>query len=293
MVGIRKFKDWLAKYVLISVGFFNIVILATMFMFIFFNSFNFFKEYSVTEFFTGKDWIPLSGKYGILPLLTGTFWITIIALIIAIPLGIFLALYIREYAPKKMQNALKMLVETMSALPSVVLGFIGLYVLSGPIKSIFGLNSGLTALTGGVILAFMALPTIVSFTDDAFKALDKSYKEASLALGANKLETIFKVLLPAAAPGIFAGVMLGFGRVLGETMTVLMVTGNAPIIATNPLSSVRALTATIAAEMGEVVQGSTHYYSLFALGFVLFVISFVTNTMADIYVRKSRKLTGK
>lgn len=293
MVGIRKFKDWLAKYVLISVGFFNIVILATMFMFIFFNSFNFFKEYSVTEFFTGKDWIPLSGKYGILPLLSGTFWITIIALAIAIPLGIFSALYIREYAPKKMQNTLKMIVETMSALPSVVLGFIGLYVLSGPIKAIFGLNSGLTALTGGVILAFMALPTIVSFTDDAFKALDKSYKEASLALGANKLETIFKVLLPAAAPGIFAGVMLGFGRVLGETMTVLMVTGNAPIIATTPLSSVRALTATIAAEMGEVVQGSTHYYSLFALGFVLFIISFATNTMADIYVRKSRKLTGK
>lgn len=293
MTEVRKIKDWLAKHILATVGFFNIIILVVIFMFIFLNSLEFFKQYPIKDFLFGREWIPLSGKYGMLPLISGTFWITIIALAIAIPLGVFAALYIREYAPKKTRNTLKMLVETMSALPSVVLGFIGLYVLSGPIKDFFGLKSGLTALTGGVILALMALPTIVSFTDDALKALDTSYKEASLALGANKLETIVKILLPAAAPGIFAGIMLGFGRVLGETMTVLMVTGNAPIIANNPLTSVRALTATIAAEMGEVVQGSVHYHSLFALGFVLFVISFLTNTIADIYVRKSRKLTGK
>ncbi len=293
MTEVRKIKDWLAKYILATVGFFNIIILVVIFLFIFLNSLKFFEYYPIKDFLFGRDWIPLSGKYGMLPLISGTFWITIIALVIAIPLGVFAALYIREYAPKKARNTLKMLVETMSALPSVVLGFIGLHVLSGPIKNLFGLKSGLTALTGGIILALMALPTIVSFTDDALKALDSSYKEASLALGANKLETIVKILLPAASPGIFAGIMLGFGRVLGETMTVLMVTGNAPIIANNPLTSVRALTATIAAEMGEVVQGSIHYHSLFALGFVLFIISFITNTIADIYVRKSRKLTGK
>lgn len=178
----------------------------------------------------------------------------------------------------------------MSAIPSVVLGVIGLYVLSGPIKELFNLPSGLTALTGGIMLAFMALPTIISIADDSLKALDKSYKEASLALGANKVETIFNILLPAAFPGIFAGIMLGFGRIIGETLTVLMITGNSPILATTPLSAVRTLTATIAAEMGEVVQGSTHYYALFAIGIVLFIISFITNCIADRFIRKAREM---
>ncbi|MGL4732131.1 MAG: PstC family ABC transporter permease, partial [Fusobacteriaceae bacterium] len=178
-------------------------------------------------------------------------------------------------------------------LPSVVLGFIGLYVLSGPVKEIFKLQTGLTALTGGIMLAFMAIPTIVSITDDALRALDGSYKEASLALGANKLETIVKILLPAAFPGIFAGIMLGFGRVIGETLTVLMITGNAPIMAGTPLSPVRTMTATIASEMGEVVQGSTHYFSLFAIGIVLFAISFITNTLGDYFIHKSRKIMGR
>ena len=143
------------------------------------------------------------------------------------------------------------------------------------------------------MLSFMAIPTIVSLSDDALNALDNSYREASLALGANKLETVFKGLLPAAFPGIFAGIMLGFGRIIGETMAVLMITGNAPIMATSPLSPVRTLTATIAAEMGEVVQGSQHYHALFAIGLVLFTISFLTNSIADKYIRKSRKLMGK
>lgn len=293
MIKIRKIKDWSAEKIMHLVGVGNIIILLSIFLFIFLNSISFFKEYPIKDFFLGKEWIPLSGLYGVIPLISGTFWITIVALLISIPSGIIIAIYIREYAPKKIAGALKLLIETMSALPSVVLGFIGLYVLSEPIKKLFGLNTGLTALTGGIMLTFMALPTIVSFTDDALKALDKSYKEASYALGANKLETIVKVLLPAALPGIFAGVMLGFGRVLGETMTVLMVTGNAPIIAGNPLSSVRALTSTIATEMGEVVQGSLHYHSLFTLGLLLFIISFATNSIADIYVRKTRKLLGK
>ena len=136
----------------------------------------------------------------------------------------------------------------------------------------------------------MAIPTIVSIADDSLNALDKSYKEASLALGANKIETIFNILLPAAFPGIFAGIMLGFGRIIGETLTVLMITGNSPILALSPLSPVRTLTATIAAEMGEVVQGSTHYYALFAIGIILFLISFITNSIADNFIQKSRKM---
>lgn len=289
----RKIKEIIADISLKIIGVLNIMLLIAIFGFIFTNSIGFFKSYSVVKFLTGRVWIPLSDIYGVLPLLVGTFWITVVALIISVPLGIIIAIYLREYASKKYSETIKMIIETMSALPSVVLGYIGLYVLSEPIKKIFGLNTGLTALTGGIMLTFMALPTIVSFTDDALNSLDPSYKEASLSLGANELETIVKIMLPAALPGIFAGIMLGFGRVIGETMTVLMVTGNAPILAGTPLSSVRALTSTIASEMGEVVKGSLHYHSLFALGLLLFIISFVTNSVGDIYVRRTRKLLRK
>ncbi|MDO4588873.1 MAG: phosphate ABC transporter permease subunit PstC [Fusobacterium sp.] len=289
MFSIRRFKDSSMKHVLFGIGVSNIVIIFLIFLFIFSNGMKFFNHYSAKDFFFGTKWISLSEFFGLLPLLVGSFWVTIIALIISIPVGIFTAIYIAEYASPKIRNVLKIIIETMSAIPSVVLGFIGLYALSGIIKNGFHLNSGLTALTGGIMLAFMAIPTIVSIADDSLNALDKSYKEASLALGANKVETIFNVLLPAAFPGIFAGIMLGFGRIIGETLTVLMVTGNSPILATSPLSPVRTLTATIAAEMGEVVQGSTHYFALFAIGIILFFISFITNSVADRFIQKSRK----
>ena len=293
MIALRKFKDSAMKNLHSVVGILNILIVFLIFLFIFTNSMDFFREYPIHKFFFGSEWISLSGKYGLLPLLVGSFWVTFIALLISIPTGIITAIYISEYANKKNRNFLKIIIEVMSALPSVVLGFIGLYVLAEPIKNIFNLNTGLNALTGGIMLSFMAIPTIVTLADDALKSLDNSYREASLALGANKLETIVEILLPAAFPGIFAGIMLGFGRIIGETMAVLMITGNTPILATSPLSSVRTLTATIASEMGEVVQGSTHYHSLFAIGLVLFIISFITNTLADKYIRKSRKLMGK
>lgn len=290
---LRKVNDRLMKYVNGAVGISNILIVFMIFLFIFSNGLKFFEKYPVGKFLTGTEWISLSGKYGLLPLLVGSLWTTGIALAVSVPLSIASAVYIAEYAPEKVKNILKVLIETMAALPSVVLGFIGLYVLAGPIKEIFKLQTGLTALTGGLMLAFMAVPTIVSITDDALRALDGSYKEASLALGANKLETIIKILLPAAFPGIFAGIMLGFGRIIGETMTVLMVTGNSPIMADSPLSSVRTLTATIASEMGEVVQGDTHYFALFAIGIVLFSISFITNTLGDYFIHKSRKIMGR
>ncbi|MEG0069224.1 phosphate ABC transporter permease subunit PstC [Cetobacterium sp.] len=293
MFNLRKLKDSVMTGVNSLVGIFNILIVLLIFIFILINSLEFFREYPVSKFFFGTDWISLSGKYGLLPLLVGSFWVTIVALGISIPIGIVTTIYLSEFASSKTRKTLKIIIETMSALPSVVLGYLGLYVLSGFIKETFGLTSGLNALTGGIMLSFMAIPTIVSLSDDALNALDKSYREASLALGANKLETVFKILLPAAFPGIFAGIMLGFGRIIGETMAVLMITGNAPIMASSPLSPVRTLTATIAAEMGEVVQGSEHYHALFAIGLVLFAISFLTNSIADKYIRKSRKLMGK
>jgi phosphate transport system permease protein len=287
---IRKAKDKFMKYSIFGVAGFNIIIVFLIFFFVFTNSMKFFHVFSIKDFFSGREWISLSGKYGLLPLLSGSFWVTIVALSISIPLSLITSIYIAEYAKPKVRDTIKILIETMAAIPSVVLGYLGLYFLSSPIKEFFGLNTGLTALTGGILLAFMSIPTMVSVSDDAIRALDSSYKEASLALGANKLETIIKIILPGAFPGIFAGIMLGFGRIIGETMTVLMVTGNAPMMKFTALTPVRTLTATIAAEMGEVVQGSTHYYSLFAIGLVLFAISFTTNTIADHFIHKSRKL---
>ena len=203
MFSIRRFKDSSMKHILFGVGVSNIIIIFLIFLFIFSNGMKFFGHYSAKDFFFGVKWISLSEFYGLLPLLVGSFWVTLVALIISIPVGIFTAIYIAEYASPKMRTTFKIIIETMSAIPSVVLGFIGLYALSTIVKDLFNLNSGLTALTGGIMLAFMAIPTIVSIADDSLNALDKSYKEASLALGANKVETIFNVLLPAAFPGIF------------------------------------------------------------------------------------------
>lgn len=288
-MNIRKTKDRFMKGSIFGIAAFNILIVFAIFMFIFKNSMKFFNLIPAGDFFLGKIWISLSHIFGLLPLLSGTLLVTFVALIISVPLSIMTAIYISEYANEKSREALKILIETMSALPSVVLGYMGLYVIAGPIKNIFHLNTGLTAFTGGILLALMAMPTMISISEDSLRALDKSYKEASLALGANKLETIIKILLPAAFPGIFAGIMLGFGRIVGETMTVLMVTGNSPNLTANFLAPVRTMTATIAAEMGEVVHGSDHYYSLFAIGLVLFIISFITNTLGDYFIQKSRK----
>ena len=288
-MDIRKIIDKTMKGTVVGIAGFNIIIVFLIFLFILTNSLKFFHDVPLKDFFFGREWISLSEIFGLMPLFTGSLWVTMVALVIAVPLSVITAVYISEYASPKKREGLKILIETMSALPSVALGYIGLYVFSEPIKNFFHLVTGLTALTGGIMLAFMAIPTIVSMADDAIRALDKSYKEASLALGANKLETIVKVILPGAFPGIFAGIMLGFGRIIGETMTVLMVTGNSPNLSATLLSPVRTMTATIAAEMGEVVQGSSHYYSLFAIGLVLFVISFITNTLGDYFIHKSRK----
>ena len=291
-MNLRKIVDKCMKYCIFLIGGFNVVIVFLIFLFILTNSMKAFEDVSLSKFFLGREWISLSEKYGLLPLLSGSFRVTLVALGISVPISIMSAVYMAEYANKKTRDIFKLLIETMSALPSVVLGYIGLYVLSALVKNIFNLNTGLTALTGGILLSFMAIPTMVSISDDAIRALDPSYKEASLAMGANKLETVVKIILPAAFPGIFAGIMLGFGRIIGETITVLMVTGNAPILG-GILSPVRTLTATIAAEMGEVVNGSTHYYVLFAVGLVLFGISFITNTIADYFINKSRKIMRK
>ena len=228
----------------------------------------------------GTTWYPIEARFGLLPLLLGSLTVTIGAAFIAVPLGIGTAVYISEIAPRWAKETLKPLVEILAGLPSVVLGFIGILVLAPALRRALSLNTGMTAFTGALLLAWASIPTIVSVAEDALNAVPRSYREASTALGATRWQTIWMVTVPAARSGVLTGIMLGIGRVIGETMAVMMVTGNAPVMAFGPIalfSPVRTMTATIAAEMGEVAKGSTHYQVLFLIGIVLFVFSLVIN----------------
>ena len=284
----QRLKAKLIKYFLQSCGSLSIIIVLLIFLFLFKEAFPFIGSPGIGELFH-NIWNPVSfqkEEFGLYPLITGSVLVTILATIIAIPFGIIGAVYISEVASAREREFLKPFIEILAGIPSVVLGFFGLIVIAPLIKDLFGLNTGLTALTGAVLLAFMAIPTIMSISEDAIKSVPAAYKEASLALGASKLETIWKVVVPAALSGIVASVMLGMGRVVGETMTVMMVTGNAPVISMNPFTSVRTMTATIAAEMGEVTIGSDHYMALFWVGIVLMLMTFSLNLISYRVLKK-------
>jgi phosphate transport system permease protein len=237
-------------------------------------------------------WYPVEGYYGLVPLILGTLLVTVGAAAIALPAGLATAIFIAEIVPRWARDLLKPLVEVLAGIPSVVLGFIGILVLAPLVRRFAGAPTGLTALTGSLLLALMALPTIVSVAEDAIDAVPASYRNAALALGATRWQTIWRVVVPAARTGVLTGMMLGVGRAIGETMAVMMVTGNAARIVTGPADlflPVRTMTATIAAEMGEVAQGSTHYHLLFVIGFALFLISFVVNLAAAAVVFRQTK----
>ena len=285
-----KFIEGLIERLILLSGIATVLVVVLIFIFLFKESFSFFSEVNLFSALFGKDWFPISEppSFGFLPLILGSLLVTLGAIVIAVPLGIAAAIYISEVAPARFKDILKTGIELLAAIPSIVLGFIGIVALAPLIKNIFGLPSGLTALAGSIMLAFMAMPTIVSIIEDAITSVPRSYKEGALALGATHWQTIRRVILPAAFPGIIAAVMLGIGRVIGETMAVLMITGNAAIIPTSILQPVRTLTATVAAEMGEVIRGSTHYYALFGIGLVLFVITFFINLLADMFLHRKR-----
>jgi phosphate transport system permease protein len=237
-------------------------------------------------------WYPTEDFFGLVPLLLGSLLVTIGAALIALPLGLATAIYIAEIAPRWAREVLKPFVEVLAGIPSVVLGFIGILVLAPIVRQMTGAPTGLSALTGSLLLALMALPTIVSVAEDALDTVPKSYRDGALALGVTRWQTTWRVVVPAARSGILTGMMLGIGRAIGETMTVMMVTGNAARVPTSPIDlfmPVRTMTATIAAEMGEVAQGSTHYHVLFAIGLVLFLISFVVNLTAAAVVFRQIK----
>lgn len=237
-------------------------------------------ESSFLDFFTGALWYPTAkpvALFGIIPLLAGTFLVSLTAILIALPFGIATAIYLAEIASDKTNIILKPVIELLAAIPSIVYGFFGLVVLVPFIRKLFSLPVGETALSGSIILAIMALPTIITISEDAIKNTPPELKEASFALGASHLQTILRVIIPHSISGIVAAAILGIGRAIGETMAVLMVTGNAAIIPGSLLDPIRTIPATIAAELGEAATGEPHFKSLFALGCVLFIISLAIN----------------
>ncbi|HET91587.1 MAG TPA: phosphate ABC transporter permease subunit PstC [Chloroflexi bacterium] len=243
----------------------------------------------------GTRWYPTFDLFGMLPLLLGSVLVTVIAMGIALPLGVATAIFVREVAPNWAREILKPLIEVLAGIPSVVLGFFGMTLIAPLVRETLGVPTGLTAFTGALILAYMALPTIISVAEDALDAVPKSYRDAGLAMGATQWQTIWRVVVPAARSGIVTAMMLGMGRAIGETMAVMMVTGNAarmPLALDSLFQPVRTMTATVAAEMGEVAQGSTHYRALFAIGIILFLLTFVINLAAASTIFKKRRRGG-
>jgi len=291
MISLRKSKEFVVEKLILICGLASIFFVVLIFLFLLKEGLAVFKTVSPFNFILGKSWYPISEppQLGILPLIMGSLLVTLGAALISIPLGVACAVYISEVASLKIKEILKAGIELLAAIPSVVLGFIGMVTLVPWVKTMFHLPTGLTALSGSIMLAFMAMPTIVSIAEDALYSVPKSYKEGALALGATHWQAIYRVMLPAASSGLLAAVMLGIGRVIGETMAVMMITGNADAMPNSILQPVRTLTATIAAEMGEAVVGSEHYFALFAVGIVLFVISFMINVTADLFLHKRAK----
>ncbi|RTY91351.1 phosphate ABC transporter permease subunit PstC [Flavobacterium sp. GT3R68] len=237
--------------------------------------------------FFSTEWVPVSDnpRFGLLALLIGTLKVTIIAMLIAGPIAVLAALYTSTFASKRAKEIIKPIIELLAAFPSVVIGFFALMVLATFFQDVFGYETRLNAFVGGVAMALAAIPIIYTISEDALSAVPKTYTEASLALGASKWQTAFFVTLPAAIPGIFAALLLGVGRVFGETMIALMATGNAALISANPFDSVRTFAATIGSEMAETVFGDTHYSVLFFIGSLLFIFSFGLNALAEFYVK--------
>lgn len=244
---------------------------------------------SISDFFGGKEWIPTATPaplFGVLPLILGTLLVSFGAIIIALPLGLGVAIYLSELAGDRIPKFMKPTIELLAGIPSVVYGFFGLVVLVPIVQDSFGIPVGETAFTGSLILAIMALPTIISVAEDAMRNTPREMREASLALGATQWQTIYKVVIPYSASGISAAVVLGIGRAIGETMAVLMVTGNAAVIPNSIFEPIRTIPATIAAELGEAPANSAHYQSLFLLGCILFVITMIISITAEVISKK-------
>ncbi|HRI61656.1 MAG TPA: phosphate ABC transporter permease subunit PstC [Saprospiraceae bacterium] len=283
--------DQVASVLFRTAGWLSVVVLIGIFAMLLFNGAKAFIQIAPSEFFFGTVWNPAAydkPQFGILPLIFSTLLVTFGAMLIAVPMGIGTAAYLAEVAPAGVYRFLKPIIELFAGVPSVAVGFIGITVVAPAIARVFGLNNGLNALNGSILLAIMSLPTIITVAEDAIRSVPLPFRVASYSLGATCGTTLWRVTLPAAMSGILAAVMLGLGRALGETMTVLMATGNASAFPNSFFDPVRTMTAAIAIELGETAQDTTHYYALFAVGAVLFGISLAVNVLSEKIARRYR-----
>ncbi|MFH0754480.1 MAG: phosphate ABC transporter permease subunit PstC [Candidatus Omnitrophota bacterium] len=253
-----------------------------------------FQEVKVGSFFLGQFWYPTyePPEFGILPLLLGSLWVSVGAMFVCVPLGIGTALYLNELATHRQRAILKPLVEILAGIPSIVYGFFGMAVMAPMLQHMFHLSIGLCAFTASLTLGIMATPTVCSIAEDALSYVPKSFREASFAVGANRWQTLTRVVIPAAGSGISTAIILGMSRAIGETMTVLMVAGGSAVIPKSVFDPVRPMTAAIAAEMGEAPIGGDHYHALFAIALSLFIITFIFNIIAEIISRRFRLKLG-
>ena len=272
-------------------GWLAILILGAIAAFLVVSSFRAVAEVGLGPMLTGDAWFPTSDppRFGLLPAITGSLWVTVVALAVCVPLGVSAAVFISEFTKGRLKEVLKTVIEFMAAIPSVVYGLLGLVLFVPRVKVLFGLETGLTTLTAGIVVGIMALPTVVSISEDALHAVPKDLRQGSLALGNTRWQTAYKVVVPSAVSGIFAAVMLGLARAIGETMVVLMLSGNRNEIALSALAPSKTLPGMIAGEMGETIRGGLHQSALFVAGLVLFTITFAVNLAADLVLEKQRK----
>ena len=293
MESIRRLTDVFMRLLFTGIAFLTVVLLIGMFIFLIFNGIGTFTEVGLHEFFLSANWNPSAAgvkHWGILSLLLGTVMISLGALAVSVPFGLALAIYLSRIASRRTREILKPVIEMIAGIPSVVLGLLGLLYLAPLIAKTFSLSNGLNGLSASILVGIAVVPTIASLSEDALSGVSERLTEASLALGATRWTTIRRILIPAAISGIGAAVMLGLGRAIGETMVVLMVAGNSLALPHSFLDPVRPMTATIAIEIREVVVNDLHWKSLFAIGLVLFVITFFINSATDIILKKRHRL---
>ncbi|MDD4363639.1 MAG: phosphate ABC transporter permease subunit PstC [Atribacterota bacterium] len=290
----NKNKEKIISWTFAILAFASLLFLVGITITLFSTGIPLFQEIRLFQFIFGKEWYPtyIPPDFGILPLILASLMVTFGAVLICVPLGVGSALFINELANHRQKAILKPLIEILAGVPSIVYGFFGMVIVAPYLQKILNIPIGQTAFTGSLMLGIMATPTVCSISEDALSFVPNSFREASLALGGNRWQTLTRVVIPSAGSGISTGIILGMSRAVGETMTVLMVTGGAAVIPTSFFKPVRPMTSTIAAEMGETVVGSTHYHSLFAIGLVLFLITLIFNVIAEIISRRYRLKLG-
>ena len=290
----RHFRETIYKRVFTILAFASLLFLTVIVLTLFVEAYPFLVSHDISRTLFGLYWYPTYDppEFGMLPLITASFVVTLGAMVVCIPIGVGTALFLHELASASQRAVLKPLIEILAGIPSIIFGFFGMIIVAPFIQGLLDIPVGLNAFTASLVLGIMATPTVASLTEDAVSFVPRSFREASLALGATRWQTLIRVVVPAAGSGISTAIILGIGRAVGETMVVLMVAGGAAVIPGSVFDPVRPMTATIAAEMGEAVMGSPHYNALFAIGLTLFFITLAINIVAEIISRRFRLKLG-